>query len=370
MSGRPWVTVVGNGVAGYACASDLAHAGARVTLIGPGLPCDRPPLSKRALVTGRAPFLADAAGIAAAGIEHVDGVAEELDLVRRRLAVRGAGELEHRPFEQLVWATGLRPTRPPLPGMELADENAHPAGLQRLLPGLAAAGRSVAVVGAGLIGTETAATLATRHRVTLLERADRPLERFHGHVSAAAREVLADLGVEFIGDCGLEAVEPLPGGGRRLRITGRAPLDVDVLIVAAGVASTLPGALGDGPQIDTDERLAVPGHDGVWVCGDLARYPHPRHGRIHVPHWDNARAGGRHVAAAILGSADPFVREPYWFSDIGPLRLQVVGREQDARVWVRRDEFTIGLDAHGDPCCVLLVNAPRRLADARRLLAA
>ena len=57
MSGRPWVTVVGNGVAGYACARDLARGGARVTLVGPGLPCDRPPLSKRALVTGRPPLL-------------------------------------------------------------------------------------------------------------------------------------------------------------------------------------------------------------------------------------------------------------------------------------------------------------------------
>ena len=39
------IVVVGNGVAGYACAARLAERGVPVTLIGPGLPHDRPPLS-------------------------------------------------------------------------------------------------------------------------------------------------------------------------------------------------------------------------------------------------------------------------------------------------------------------------------------
>ena len=43
------VVVVGNGVSGYACAARLAERGVPVTMIGPGLPHDRPPLSKRAL---------------------------------------------------------------------------------------------------------------------------------------------------------------------------------------------------------------------------------------------------------------------------------------------------------------------------------
>ena len=37
------VTVVGNGVAGYACAARLAQQGRQVRMIGPGLPHDRPP---------------------------------------------------------------------------------------------------------------------------------------------------------------------------------------------------------------------------------------------------------------------------------------------------------------------------------------
>jgi NADPH-dependent 2,4-dienoyl-CoA reductase/sulfur reductase-like enzyme len=370
MSARPWVTVVGNGVAGLSCARSLAAGGARVTLIGPGLPCDRPPLSKRALLTGRAPYLATVAELAEAGIEHVDGRAEDLNLPARTLTVRtNNGDRRPAVFEQLVWATGLRPTRPPVAGIDLAGENADPESFERLTPHIASSGRRVVVIGAGLIGTETAATLAVRHHVTLLERADRPLDRFHAQVSSAAREALQTLGVDFRGGCSVERIERLADGRRAVHLQHAGCIIADTVISAAGVASTLPQQLGDD-YAETDERLAAVGGDSVWVCGDLARYPHPRYGRISVPHWDNARAGGAHAAAAILGANQPFVHEPYWFSDIGPLRIQQIGNQSAACEWRTLEDLTIGHDDAGRPACVLLINAPRRLAEARRLLAA
>ena len=72
------IVVVGNGVSGFACAARLAEQGESVIMIGPGLPHDRPPLSKRALTTGRVPLLADAAQLVERGIEHVDGVVTTL----------------------------------------------------------------------------------------------------------------------------------------------------------------------------------------------------------------------------------------------------------------------------------------------------
>jgi NADPH-dependent 2,4-dienoyl-CoA reductase/sulfur reductase-like enzyme len=365
-------TVVGNGVAGFACARRLAEGGVPVTLIGPGLPCDRPPLSKRALVRGAAPYLATAEGIAAAGIDRVDGWALNLDLGRRRLEVRNSarGEVHEHAFEELVWATGLRLRRPPVPGIGTAHQNADPAGLEELLPRLERPGRRVVVIGAGLIGTETAATLAARHRVTLVERADLPLARFHPEVGTAARRVLTALGVRFAGGCGLDRIVPVPGGSHLVETSTHGRIAADVVISAAGVASTLPAALGEGPTVDTDERLAVAGLDGVWAAGDTAAFPHPRFGRIAVPHWDNARAGGEHVASAILGSHEPFARDPYWFSDIGPLRVQQVGFEPAVCEWSVRDGLHVGHAKDGRAACVLLLNSPTRLNDARRLLAA
>jgi NADPH-dependent 2,4-dienoyl-CoA reductase/sulfur reductase-like enzyme len=366
------VTIVGNGVAGHACARRLAEGGVPVTLVGPGLPCDRPPLSKRALARGAAPYLATAAELALAGIEHLDGWAVDLDLGRRRLGVRSVarGELHEHDFEQLVWATGLRLRRPPIPGVGIAHQNADPAGLEELLPRLERPGRRVAVVGAGLIGTETAATLSATHRVTLIERADLPLARFHRAVGEAASETLAALGVDFAGGCGLDRIVPMPGGSHLIETSTHGRMAADVVIAAAGVASTLPEALGAGPTLDTDERLAVLGLDGVWTCGDTAAFPHPRFGRIAIPHWDNARAGGDHVARAILGSTAPFVRDPYWFSDIGPLRVQQVGFEPAVCEWTLRDGLHVGHAGDGRPACVLILNSPARLNDARRLIAA
>jgi NADPH-dependent 2,4-dienoyl-CoA reductase/sulfur reductase-like enzyme len=372
MSASGRVTIVGNGVAGYACARRLAESGVPVTLVGPGLPCDRPPLSKRALVRRAAPYMTTAEGLAQAGIRHVDGWAVDLDLARRRLGVRSAarGELQEHAFEELVWATGLRLRRPPIPGIGIAHQNADPAGLEELLPRLERPGRRVAVIGAGLIGTETAATLAAAHRVTLIERADLPLGRLHQAVGEAARDVLATLGVAFAGGCGLERIVPVPGGSQLIETSSHGRIAVDVVISAAGVASTLPDVLGAGPTVDTDERLAVAGLDGVWACGDTAAFPHPRFGRIAIPHWDNARAGGDHVARAILGSTAPFVRDPYWFSDIGPLRVQQVGFEPAVCEWSVRDGLHVGHAQDGRPACVLFFNAPSRLNDARRMLAA
>src|SRR5947209_5538320 len=362
------VTVVGNGVAGFACVRELAAAGAEVTLIGPGLPCDRPPLSKRALETGTPPYLADAEKLAAMGVRHLDGWAGEPDLVRRALLVqlRSGDACEHR-FGRMVWATGLAPSRPPVPGIELAADITHPLGFEREGGRLSGGGLRIAVLGAGLIGCETAAALARRHQVTLLERAERPLQRFHPAVSSRAVAALADAGVLVLDGCAVSRIA-WSDGEYLVEVDGRAPLRADLVLTSAGVRSTLPGALGPGGTAEVDDRLRVAGVDGVWVCGDLAAVPHPRYGRICVPHWDTARASGAHAARSVLGDETPFVREPYWFSDIGRLRVQQVGLAAAAVEWRERDGLTVGHDNTGRPACVLLVNTPQRLAEARRLV--
>ncbi len=365
------VTVVGNGVAGYACAARLASAGVPVELIGPGLPCDRPPLSKRALMRRRVPYLTDARALEAAGIHHVDGWVDGLDLGRRVLTVRGreGGPDGERPFGRLVWATGLAIARPPVPGIESTDQNVDAASTEALLPRLAERGRRVVVIGAGLIGCETAATLGRSHRVTLLERADEPLGRQHLDVIGAAGCVLAGLGICFLGGCAVTDVERAQAGWI-VRTATHGDIPADVVIAVAGVRATLPPAFGGGLDVDTDEQLRVLGADRVWACGDVAAFPHPRFGRIAVPHWDNARASGAHAADAVLGSRAAYARDPYWFSDIGPLRIQQVGVAPAVCEWVRREDLRIGHDDQGRPACVVLLGAPGRLNDARRMIAA
>jgi 3-phenylpropionate/trans-cinnamate dioxygenase ferredoxin reductase subunit len=359
------VTVVGNGVSGLACARRLAERGARVTLIGPGLPHDRPPLSKRALLAGRIAPLMTADQMRDAGINWLDGVVSELELTSRTAVVQAAdGSRRRLQLERLVWATGLAPAAPPLPGMDSAHVNATAAGLEALAPALDVPGRRVVVIGAGLVGAETAATLAERHRVTLCDSADRPLARLHRFASGAAVRALGMAGVRLALGCRTEAVEP----GAVVTEAGRIP--ADVVISATGTRATLPPALGAGATARVDETLAVAGQEAIWACGDIAEFPHPRYGPISVAHWDNARASGVHAADAALGSRAPYQRDPYWFSDIGQVRIQQVGRAEAAVEWRRRDGVATGRDDAGRVACVVLVDQPRMLGEARKLLAA
>jgi 3-phenylpropionate/trans-cinnamate dioxygenase ferredoxin reductase subunit len=368
------VVVVGNGVSGYACAARLAGQNVPVILIGPGLPHDRPPLSKRALLTGRVPLLADTAQLVERGIEHIDGVVTACDLDRHRLVVSrsvdgGQLELDAPTF---VWATGLRYPKPPVPGFEQAEENTTAAGLVSLLQHLANPRRRVIVVGAGLIGTETAATLAAAHEVTLVDMLDRPLARFLTHVSDLARAALDELGVRFLGSCKIDSAS-IDADSAIVHTSTHGDLHCDVVVSAAGFRSSLPAELV-GPDtraltLPADDRLRVIGHERVWACGDSVSFPHPRWGRIGIPHWEHALWSGRHVAESILGSTVPYVRDPYFFSDIGPLRIQQLGLADAAVDWHEEDGLVVGRDPSGAPACVLLINAPARLREAREVIA-
>ncbi len=221
-----------------------------------------------------------------------------------------------------------------MPGFEQAEENTTGVGLVSLVRHLALPHRRVVIVGAGLIGTETAATLAAAHDVTLVDMLDRPLARFLPHVSDAALAALDGLGVHFLGLCKIDSASFGPKAAV-VHTSTHGDLRCDVVVSAAGFRSSLPPEFA-GPDaraltLPADERLRVIGRERVWACGDCVSFPHPRWGRIGIPHWDHALWSGRHAAESILGSTAPYAREPYFFSDIGRLRIQQVGVERRGR---------------------------------------
>ena len=310
------VVVVGNGVSGYACAARLAERGVPVTMIGPGLPHDRPPLSKRALLTGRVPLLADAAQLAERGIEHVDGVVTACDLDRRRLVV--AARPERGPLE-IDGADARVGDRPALP--EAADSRASsrprrtpPAtGLVSLVRRLALPGPARRRRGRRADRHGDRRDARGAHDVTLLDMLDRPLARFLPRVSEAARATLDALGVRFLGSCRIESATA-DATGAVVHTSTHGDIGCDVLVSAAGFRSSLLPELA-GPDsraltLAADEQLRVIGHERLWACGDCVSFPHPRWGRIAIPHWDHALWSGRHVAEAILGSTDALRARP------------------------------------------------------------
>ena len=79
----------------------------------------------------------------------------------------------------------------------------------------------------------------------------------------------------------------------------------------------------------------------------LLSFPHPRFGRLAIPHWDNALTAAARRPTACSASGEPYARDPYYFSDIGPLRIQQVGLAADAVEWADEDGLIIGRDAAG-----------------------
>ena len=361
------VAIVGNGVAGYACAARLARHGIRPLLIGPGAVVDRPPLTKQGLARGAPVLLADEDRLATLGIDRLDAMVDEADLVAGRL-VAGGIEID---AETIVLATGLAYRPPRIPGLEAAHVNAMPRGMTRLVDALAGGPKRVVVVGAGLIGTETSATLAVAgHDVTAIDVLERPLDRLHEPLPTLGAEALAATGARFRG--GAELVGVRVGDNDLVTLCCKdGSLTADVVVAATGGRPFVPPGLG----VDVSELpltvgpdLRVPGLDRVHAVGDLILAPHARFGPIRFPHWDMAIATGDRAADEIAGIDSELDRLPYWWTDIGPRTFAEVGWADAATEWGEEDGLHVGRDATGEPVVVLVVDEPRKLRAARALL--
>jgi NADPH-dependent 2,4-dienoyl-CoA reductase/sulfur reductase-like enzyme len=362
------VAIVGNGVAGYACAARLARHGIRPLLIGPGLPVDRPPLTKQGLARGAPVLLADENRLADLGIERLDAMVDEADLGTGRL-VAGSVELE---AAVVVLATGLSYRPPGIPGLEVAHVNATPRGMTRLVQALAGGPKRVVVVGAGLIGTETAATLAVAgHDVTALDILGRPLDRLHDPLPELGAAALAEAGARFFGDAELTELVAERENEQVTVCYKGGSLVADVVVAATGGRAAVPPGLDvDVVELPlaVDRDLRVPGHARAHAVGDLILAPHTRFGPIRFPHWDMAIATGDRAADAIAGVESEVDRLPYWWTDIGPRTFAEVGWADAAAGWEEEDGIHVGRDKTGEAVAALVVDDPRRLRAARALL--
>ena len=286
MSALETVVIVGASLAGIRCAEALRRQGfdGRLVLVGdePHRPYDRPPLSKEVLRGERAPeqlALVKPESFDALRLElHLGQRATALDLAARRVRLESGAELA---YDGLVIATGARaralPGAPPLAGIHvlrtLDDALAIRAELE--------ARPRVAVVGAGFIGAEVAATCRQRGLdVTLIEALPHPmarvLNREVGMLCAAAHR---DAGVDVRLGVGVQALE---GGARveRVRLKDGSAVAADLVVVGIGAIpethwlETSGLALGDGVLCDASLAAAP----DVVAAGDVARWQHPGYG--------------------------------------------------------------------------------------------
>ena len=440
------VAIVGGSLAGLRAAETLRSDGFSGTIHFIGeetrLPYDRPPLSKE--------VLGDKMEVANAGLisqEAFDALRLELHLGKRavgldaeRKAVLLASEDEAGGSEAskaaetggaaasegatasaeitadgIVIATGSRPRK--MPGTEGIGGVYTLRTLEDCLALKAefATEPKVAVIGAGFIGAEVAATArGLGLDVTVIEMLATPLARVLGDTLG---QVMADLhrdnGVDL--RLGVGVNEVVAGEGGRVasvELSDGTSIAADVVVVGIGVIPNTEWLEGSGLEIDNgvvcDETLlAAP---GITAAGDVARWPNRRFGEtMRVEHWDNAIeqgiaaarrllaggwgqsssgvADGGEAASGVTGSSEsassesgepseavPFTPVPWFWSDQYDRKIQLAGRSSpDGKVEIvtgslEERRFAAIYERDGKLVGVLGMNRPRHVMQYRQLI--
>jgi 3-phenylpropionate/trans-cinnamate dioxygenase ferredoxin reductase component len=278
------VVLVGAGLASQRCAETLRARGfdGAIRMIGaePHAPYDRPPLSKEPLSSP--PFLRPPGWHDEHDVDLLLGDAA-VSLDERRVTLSSGASV---PYGRLLVATGARArTLPFLPdALTLRSFDDAVALRERLVPGA-----RLAIVGAGFVGLEVAATArALGVAVTVYETAPTPLARVLGpRVGEWFARLHRSRGVD------LKLGVPFDG----------APFDAVLVAV---------GAMPDTEWAGSDPWR----RPNVFVAGDATG----------SQHWEAAARQGADAARAMLGLPPlPEAPDSVW-SDQHGIRIHVLGR--------------------------------------------
>lgn len=281
----------------------------------------------------------------------------ELDLERGRVRARDvdSGAESWTSYDKLVIATGARPIRPSMPGIDAPGVHGVQTldDGQALLDTLAATrGRRAVVVGAGYIGVEMAEAMIKRgYEVTVVNRGREPMATLDPDMGRLVHRAMEGMGVTMVNDA--EVTKVLTGDDGRVRAvaTERAEYPADVVVLGIGVRpetalardAALP--LGEHGGLLTDRSMRVRGYDNVWAGGDCVEVLDLVSGQQrHVPLGTHANKHGQVIGAGVGGGYATFPGVVGTaVSKVCDLEIARTGlREKDARrVGLRFETVTI-----------------------------
>jgi 3-phenylpropionate/trans-cinnamate dioxygenase ferredoxin reductase subunit len=193
-----------------------------------------------------------------------------------------------------------------------------------------APGQRIAVVGAGFIGLEVAATaIAGGCEVVVIEAASRALMR-------AVPEVVAGYLVERHRQMGVEVrfavqVDQVLGSTRvsGLKLSDGTTVECDAVVVGIGVTPRT--ALAEAAGIDVADGIAVDdtlrtNDPYIFAAGDVCSFPHRLfRRRIRLECWKNAEDHARVVARNMLEYGETYSAVPWFWSDQYDMTIQIAG---------------------------------------------
>ncbi|MEU6986028.1 FAD-dependent oxidoreductase [Streptomyces sp. NPDC046324] len=243
----------------------------------------------------------------------------ELDVPGQRVRTRDleSGAESWTGFDKLVIATGARPLRPPLPGIDAPGVH----GVQTLDDGQAlidslerTEGRRAVVVGAGYIGVEMAEALLNRdYEVTVLNRGEQPMATLDPDMGRLVHQVMDGLGIRTVGSAAVTKILTGDDGRVRAVATDDGEYPADVVVLGMGVvpetrlaeAAGLP--LGVYGGLLTDLAMRVRGHENIWAGGDCVEVLDLVSGRErHIALGTHANKHGQVIGSNVGGGYATF----------------------------------------------------------------
>jgi len=352
------MVIVGSGKAAARAVIGLREFGWKgsITLIGEEkhLPYDLPPLSKAAISAEEEPqltLLLDESMLASLGVTRISGIAATaIDRAAKSLTLADGRRIA---YAKLLIATGARARKLNIPGGE------HARTLRCFEDSVAlraqfTPGRKIAIIGAGFIGLELAASASKRGcTVTVIEAQPRILMRgVPQEISdvVAARHQAA--GVAILTGVQIDRVEK-----DGVILTGGRKIDADVIVAGIGAAPEVSLAQAAGLAIDNgiacNAQLRTSDPD-IYAAGDCCSFPHGTFGnrRLRFEAWRSAQDQGAVAAENMAGGGKTHDAIPWFWSDQYELTLQIAGMPGNGASSVRRqikdDAFILfHLDAGG-----------------------
>jgi 3-phenylpropionate/trans-cinnamate dioxygenase ferredoxin reductase subunit len=304
------VVIVGAGHAGFQLAASLRQAGFKepIYLINDEahLPYQRPPLSKAYLKGTGGPdslMFRPAKFYADQNIDLIADHAVSIDRAARKLKLASGTSLD---YGHLVLATGARNRLLDIPNANLPDVHYlrildDSEDMRKRL----ASSKHVVVIGAGFIGLEFAATARIKGlEVDVLELASRVMARaVTAEVSEYFQRQHTAAGIRIHLGVQATAIEAENGKVSGVSLSDGCHIPVDLVVVGVGVL----------PNVELAGEAGLPVASGIIVNEHLLT--------ADSDISDHARC----VAARLVGDDKPYDGHPWFWSDQGDDKLQMVG---------------------------------------------
>jgi 3-phenylpropionate/trans-cinnamate dioxygenase ferredoxin reductase subunit len=385
MSANESIVIVGAGHGGVQAAASLREDGyaGEIFLISDekSLPYQRPPLSKAFMkkeASLQSLLLRGPAFYTDNRIELIVG--ERVDTIERsgqQVCLASGRRLRYR---HLILATGSSVRDAPFPGAGLE-------GVSRLrniedalqLRDQLENAREIVVIGAGFIGLEFAATAAkSGARVHVVEYAGRVMARaVSSPISEFFLEAHKAFGVDISLGAEVVAIEGSNGRVQQVVLSDGRKLPADLVVVGIGtracddLAAAAGLACSNGIKVD---RALTSSDTAISAIGDCAlHFNHFAGEMMRLESVQNAVDQARVVARKLTGKPADYDAVPWFWSDQGDLKLQMVGLVGGCDLSVCRGDpasrdFAIFSFRSGVLRCVETVNRPGDYMAARRLI--